>query len=135
MTTRGRTSVGRDSEGPARGDTPFAAPAPEPSDDALFAILERVPGFPRTRDHDRLRELMADYPAINCYLEFKKFAEYWSTRKLKRPWLALRHWLDRSVWRDAARPASIWHRGSRSDARDRCRRLPRVYTPPPVYDD
>ncbi len=106
-----------------------------PDADILFAILERAGGFPRTRDYGRLYELLADYPGIAYYLEFKKFAEYWSGRKLKRPWLALRNWLERTGKheRATATPASPAGRG-RSAHRFR-RELPRVYTPPPVYDD
>ena len=96
----------------------------------LFDILERIPRFPGGRPLEKLRELESDYPDLDYRLEFKKFAEYWSTRQVKRPWLALRNWLERAgerrCQRSGARP--------RSESR-RSRELPASYTAPPRYDD
>ena len=66
-----------------------------PYQSELFEILERIPNFPRNRLAGKLCELQSDYPNLDYRLEFKKFVEYWSTRKLKRPWLALRNWLEK----------------------------------------
>lgn len=65
-------------------------------DEALFTILERLPTWPRNRNAAKLQELLTDYPSLNYDLEFKKFAEWWSKRKLKVPWLALRNWLEKA---------------------------------------
>ena len=110
-------------------------PGPTLATDALFAVLERTARFPSPRDHRRLREIMADYPGIDHYLEFKKFAEFWSGREMGNPWLALRNWLDY-----ARNPARSTHSYAAPAVRSRYlgafrRQLPRVYTPPPVYDD
>jgi len=71
----------------------------------LITILERLPYFARDRPNPtynnpvaKLREIISDYPGLDYRLELKKFVEYWSTerRKLKKPWLALRNWLERA---------------------------------------
>lgn len=107
----------------------------------LAAVLERLPAFRRHRSPRRLREIVADYPEEVSVLELKKFAEYWSTKKLELPWLALRNWLERTR-RLRARPrrgggtAPQTGRPARGSPANRMpRRLPLVYTAPPVYDD
>jgi len=62
----------------------------------LFTILEDLKGFPKDRPVSKLRELQVDYPNLNYKLEFKKFVEWWSKRKLKEPWLALMNWLEKA---------------------------------------
>ena len=92
------------------------------TDDVLFEIIERVPGFPRERDHSRLKATLADYPGLDYAREFGRFAAYWSDSTLAHPWLALRRWLERahreeppSHAAEAARPFA-WKR----DAAGRC---------------
>lgn len=99
----------------------------------LFEILERIPNFPRARPAQKLCELQADYPNLDYRLEFKKFVEYWSTRKLKRPWLALRNWLEKAKRSEVLNAARDLQR--RNENKKRSRELPRQYTPPPTYDD
>ena len=96
----------------------------------LFDILERIPRFPGGRPLEKLRELESDYPKLDYRLEFKKFAEYWSTRQVKRPWLALRNWLERAGERRCQRSGAKPHNRSRGS-----RELPASYTAPPRYDD
>lgn len=64
----------------------------------LYKILEGTRGFPSYSQENvwKLEDVIRDYPGINYLLEFKKFKEYWNTRKLKRPWLALRNWLGKA---------------------------------------
>jgi len=64
----------------------------------LYKILEETKGFPKYSQENvwKLEDVMKDYPGLNYLLEFKKFKEYWNTRQLKRPWLALRNWLDKA---------------------------------------
>jgi hypothetical protein len=95
-----------------------------PEQNELFEILERIPHFLHDRPIGKLRELQTDYPNLDYRLEFKKFAEYWSTRKLKRPWLALRNWLERAR-----------RGGANSYGNGHSRELPKRYTPPPSYED
>jgi len=92
----------------------------------LFRILERIPAFPRHEPAERLRELQADYPNLNYRLEFKKFAAYWGggRKKLKRPWLALRNWLEKAQ--------EGYGNGNSKKHR---RELPEKYTQPPAYKD
>jgi hypothetical protein len=92
------------------------------ADDVLFDLLERVPGFPRERDHSRLREILAGYPGLDHARELKRFAAYWRDSTLAYPWLALRKWLERAQRREpppqvaeTARPFT-WKR----DAIGRC---------------
>jgi len=70
--------------------------------DDLYKILEATKGFPKyTQDNVwKLEDVMKDYPGLNYLLEFKKFREYWNTRQLKRPFLALRNWLGKAKERD-----------------------------------
>jgi len=78
---------------------------PTPLEEELIAILERLPFFARDRHVSlysdsvlKLREVMSDYPGLDYKLELKKVVEYWGAerRKLKKPWLALRNWLERA---------------------------------------
>jgi len=91
------------------------------TDNELFDIIERVPGFPRERDHSRLKATLADYPDLDYAREFERFAAYWSDSTLAHPWLALRRWLERAHREEprqapeAARPFA-WRR----DATGRC---------------
>lgn len=64
----------------------------------LYKILEDTKGWPRTTQDNlwKLEDVMKDYPGFDYALEFKKFKEYWNTRKLKRPWLALRNWMEKA---------------------------------------
>lgn len=66
--------------------------------DDLYKILEGTRGFPKYSQENiwKLEDVIKDYPELNYLLEFKKFREYWNDdkRKLKRPWLALRNWLE-----------------------------------------
>jgi len=64
----------------------------------LYKILEGTKGFPKYSQENiwKLEDVIKDYPGVNYLLEFKKFKEYWNTRQLKRPWLALRNWLDKA---------------------------------------
>jgi len=103
-------------------ETTTSDDAAHPYQSELFCILERIPGFPQGRPVDKLLELEADYPDIDYRLEFKKFAEYWSGRKLKKPWLALRNWMERAGH-------------CQPDGKKRSRALPREYSQPPGYDD
>ncbi len=73
------------------------------AEDRLFAILERVGGFPRERDHAQLRELLDDYPEVDHLLELKKFAAFYEKRVLDRPWFALLNWLDKASMKAARR--------------------------------
>ena len=97
-------------------------------------ILRRLPAFRNTLEPDRFRELLQDYPDECSVLEFKKFVEYWRTRSLTRPWVALRNWLDHE--RHAARlrhaPSSPWRRQAIPHI---TRQLPTKYTEPPDYGD
>jgi len=61
----------------------------------LFDILLECPTIKKS-DAYKLPDLMEDYPNLNYKLEFKKFVEWWSKRKLKSPWLALRNWLEKA---------------------------------------
>ena len=94
--------------------------------DELFKILQRIPTFPRNEPTERLRELQADYPNLNYRLEFKKFVEYWTgdRKKLKRPWLALRNWLEKAQEGYGNGHNKKHHR-----------ELPEKYTQPPAYED
>ena len=92
------------------------------AEDALFEILTRIQGFPRERDHSRLREILADYPGLDYAREVERFAAYWRNSTLAHPWIALRKWLERAQRREpppqaveAARPFT-WKR----DAVGRC---------------
>jgi len=97
-------------------------------------ILRRLPAFRNTLEPDRFRELLQDYPDECSVLEFKKFVEYWRSRTLTRPWVALRNWLDHE--RHAARlrrvPPSPWRRQAVPHI---TRQLPTKYTEPPDYGD
>jgi len=64
----------------------------------LYEILEATKGFPKYTQENvwKLEDVMKDYPGLNYLLEFKKFREYWNSRQLKRPFLALRNWLGRA---------------------------------------
>ena len=68
----------------------------------LYKILEGTKGFPKYSQENswKLEDVMKDYPGLNYLLEFKKFKEYWNTRQLKRPWLALRNWLGKAKEKD-----------------------------------
>jgi len=70
--------------------------------DELYKILEGTKGFPKYTQENiwKLEDVMKDYPGLNYLLEFKKFREYWNTRQLKRPFLALRNWLGKAKERD-----------------------------------
>jgi len=87
---------------PAQDDTASAQ-----AEDRLFAILERVSGFPRDRDRAQLRGHLADYPEVDHLLELKKFAAFYEKRTLNRPWFALLNWLDKASMRAAHGPAPI----------------------------
>ena len=90
----------------------------------LYLILQGSNGFPGRSNGNvtKLIEVMADYPGCDYALEFKKFREYWSKRKLKNPWLALRNWLDKA--------------GRHTDGKaQNPRTLPKKYTPTRDYDD
>lgn len=90
----------------------------------LYKILEGTKGFPSYSQENiwKLEDVMKDYPEVNYLLEFKKFKEYWNTRKLKRPWLALRNWLGKA---------------KENSGKAKGRGLPnrQDYTKPPVYEE
>ena len=94
------SAPGRHGSLPLREDT-----ASTLAEDGLFAILERVTGFPQDRDRARLREVLADYPGVEHRLECKKFAAFYEKRTLDRPWFALRNWLERAATPPAHEPA------------------------------
>jgi len=89
----------------------------------LYKILEGTKGFPVYSQENvwKLEDVVSDYPEVKYLLEFKKFREYWNTRKLKRPWLALRNWLGRAKEGN----------GKVRNTRD----LPEKYTDSPDYPD
>ncbi|MCK5585714.1 hypothetical protein KAJ02_06545, partial [Candidatus Bipolaricaulota bacterium] len=101
----------------------------------LREILERLPAFRGQRDLARLTEVLQDYPDEADSLEFKKFVEYWRTRKLKRPWVALRNWLDRT--RRTTSPSHVSQLGRQRPPPSRRipRELPQDYSSVPVYGD
>jgi len=90
--------------------------------DGLYKILEGTRAFPAYSQENvwKLEDVMRDYPGLNYLLEFKKFKEYWNTRRLKRPWLALRNWLDKAK----EQVGKVKSRG-----------LPKDYTPTADYPD
>ncbi|MBN1857119.1 MAG: hypothetical protein JW846_09225 [Dehalococcoidia bacterium] len=102
---------------------------------ALYEILERLPAFRGHRDIARLTEVLQDYPDEADSLQFKRFVEYWRTRKLKRPWVALRNWLDRTR-RTSPPPRASPPGPHRRPTMTRIpRQLPREYSPVPTYGD
>jgi len=109
-----------------------AGSEPEP---ILYEILERLPPFLNQRDSTRLHEVLRDYSTEASALELKKFVEYWRTRKLKKPLLALRNWLDR-IHRTTFPPHVSQLRQQRQPSVGRIpRELPQNYSPVPVYGD
>lgn len=90
----------------------------------LYKTLEATKGFSTYSQQNlwKLEDIMRDYPGLNYLLEFKKFKEYWNTKNLKRPWLALRNWLGK------VREVKI---GENKHSRE----LPETYTAGPQYND
>ncbi len=67
----------------------------------LYEVLQGTKGFPtRSNGNEaKLQEIMADYPDLNYTLEFKAFRDWWNSprsKKLQRPWPALRNWLKKA---------------------------------------
>jgi|GEM_PF-1402366 len=91
---------------------------------SLYGVLEQTSGFPKYSNENalKLQETLSDYPGLDHRLEFKKFKEYWDTRKLKRPWLALRNWLDKA-------------KEANSGKTHHSRQLPKQYEPTRDYPD
>lgn len=61
----------------------------------LLAILHRFPAPWGEDEVAKLREIEQDFGIVVVPFELKKFVEWWATKKCKRPWVALRNWLER----------------------------------------
>jgi len=99
----------------------------DPLIEELYGILAGTTGWPKATEANiaKLQDACNDYGGLNYLLEFKKFREYWNSRKkLQRPWSALLNWLERAK---AGKEAK--HAGTRN--RDLPTRT--EYTPSPDY--
>ena len=99
----------------------------DPLIEELYGILAGTKGWPKQTQATltKLEDTINDRLGLNYLLEFKKFREYWNTRKLQKPWLALMNWLEK------AKAGKEVQQNGRTRNRD----LPKHYTDPPRYDD